>query len=67
MSNTEEHYLFLINKLMQGDSTAEERDELMQLAEGDVERLNFIKYLTSSINKTDLLEAEIVYEKTSRI
>ncbi len=49
---------------MQGDSTAEERDELMQLAEGDVERLNFIKYLTSSINKTDLLEAEIVYEKT---
>ena len=64
MSNTEENYLFLINKLMQGDSTAEERDELMQLAEGDVERLNFIKYLTSSINKTDLLEAEIVYEKT---
>lgn len=64
MSNTEEHYLFLINKLLQGNITKVESEELMRLCEGDTERLSFIKYLTSSADTTDLLEAEIVYEKT---
>lgn len=64
MSNSEEHYLYLVNKLMQGKISDAEWDMLMDLAKDDPEKLHLINYLTSTVNETDLIEAEIVYEKT---
>lgn len=64
MSNSEEQYFYLLNRLMQGDISEEEMDSLLQLAKDDTDKLLLIEYLTLPPNKTALLEAEIVYEKT---
>lgn len=63
MSNSEEDYLFLVNKLLQGELSEEEKVMLFDLANDD-EKIFLIKYLLDKPDKQQELESEIVYEKT---
>jgi len=65
MSIEKSPYLLLLNKLLAGTITPEEREMLDVLASEDTEKKILLLYLEErSKTKQDTLEAEIIYEKT---
>lgn len=65
MSSKDQIYLSLLNKLLQGALSEEERAFLLKITENDDDAKLFLTYLQSGdLSEIDALEAEISFEKT---